>query len=126
MSYDLMVFDCDAAPRDRSAFLNWYENLTQWAEGLDYNDPNTCTQALRAWFDEMIITFPPMNGPLASEDYDDSRVSDYCIANEAIYVAFAWSVADEAYSKMRQLAAKHEVGFFDVSSNNGEIFFPAG
>src|SRR5690606_15004282 len=68
--------------------------------------------------------FPPMNGPFASGDHDDSKVTDYSIGRSVIYSAFAWSVAEDAYSKMRELAIKHSVGFFDVSADDGEILFP--
>lgn len=50
----------------------------------------------------------------------------YCIGRDVIYVAFAWSVADEAYKLMRSLAQKHNVGFFDVSTDNGDIILPDG
>ena len=124
MSYDLMVFEPTVAPRDRSEFMTWYEGQTQWSEGHSFDDPNVSSPALQKWFEEMIQIFPPMNGPLASDDVDDSHVTDHCISKDIIYSAFAWSVADEAHPKMRELAIKHRVGFFDVSSENGEILFP--
>ncbi|MFV0269134.1 MAG: hypothetical protein ACK5HT_18565, partial [Draconibacterium sp.] len=34
------------------------------------------------------------------------------------------SVAEKAYKTMIDLAEKFEVGFFDVSSDNGGIYFP--
>ena len=34
---------------------------------------------------------------------------------------FSWSVADEAYEKMKDLAQKHGVGFYDVSGDDGII-----
>ena len=78
-------------------------------------------------------TFPPMNGDYAPDvdviDEDEnleSHVTDYAIGREIIYAAFAWSVADEAYELMRKLAQKHDVGFFDVSSDNGDIILPDG
>lgn len=33
MSYDLMVFAAEAAPKDRAAFLEWYEGHAEWVEG---------------------------------------------------------------------------------------------
>ncbi len=72
----------------------------------------------------MIQTFPPMNGPLASGNVDDPRVTDHCIGRLVIYSGFAWSCAEEAYTKMRSLAIKHHVGFFDVSAEDGEILYP--
>ena len=125
MSYDLMVFEPTVAPKERKEFMQWYARQTEWAECHSYQDHEVATEGLQAWFKEMIEYFPPMNGPLASEDYDDPKVTDHCIGKHVIYSAFAWSVAEEAYPKMRELAIKHAVGFFDVSANDGEILFPS-
>lgn len=125
MSYDLMVFDPKVAPQERKGFMQWYSQQTKWAEDHSYQNHEVSTENLQSWFKEMIEYFPPMNGPLASEDYDDPKVTDHCIGKHVIYSAFAWSVAEEAHQKMRELAIKHSVGFFDVSAGNGEILFPS-
>lgn len=124
MSYDLMVFEPTVAPKGRKDFMRWYAQQTEWAEDHSYQDHKVSTEGLQAWFKEMIQHFPPMNGPLASDDVDDPKVTDHCIGKYVIYSAFVWSVAEEAYPKMRKLAIKHSVGFFDASADNGEIFFP--
>jgi hypothetical protein len=123
MSYDLMVFDPDAAPKDRESFMAWYDKQTEWSENHSYNDPVVSTPSLQAWFREMIQFFPPMNGPFAVAP-DASEVTDHAIGKTVIYSAFASSVAEQAYGKMRELAIKHRVGFFDASSDDGEILFP--
>ena len=125
MSYDLMVFEPTAAPAERKEFMDWYANQTEWAEDHSYNDHAVTSEALQGWFHEMIEFFPPMNGPLASDDFDNSKLTDHCIGRGVIYSAFSWSIAEEAYAKMRELAIKHSVGFFDVSAENGEIYFPS-
>lgn len=122
MSYDLMVFNKDAAPKTRADFMNWYQDQTEWTEEHSYDDPANTSEELRNWFMEMIQTFPAMNGPFASDD--NPKVSDYCIGKDVIYVAFAWSLAEEAYDKMLALAEKHGVGFYDTSSDTGDILFP--
>lgn len=124
MSYDLMVFEPSAAPKGRAAFMKWYEQKTKWSEDHDYQNHTVASLALQNWFEDMIQFFPPMNGPLASEDFDDENVTDHSIGSDVIYSAFAWSVAEAAHAKMRELAIKHSVGFFDVSANEGEILFP--
>lgn len=124
MSYDLMVFEASAAPTSREEFMVWYDEQTKWSEGHNYQDPVVTSSALRDWINEMVQYFPAMNGPLASDDSDDSRVTDYCIGTNVIYVAFSWAVIEDAYEKMRELAIKHKVGFFDVSAGNGEILHP--
>jgi hypothetical protein len=124
MSYDLMVFRPDIAPHTRPEFMNWFDEQTKWAEGHSYNDPAVTSVDLKGWFMEMIKTFPALNGPYAVDEYEDDSVTDYCIGKDVIYVAFAWSVAEKAYPKMKEVAERHSVGFFDVSADNGEILFP--
>ena len=119
-----MVFDPDVAPRDREGFVRWYDTQTEWAEGHSYDDPRVTAPALANWFAEISQTFPPMNGPFASDDYDNPRVTDYSIGRSVIYAAFAWSQADAAFEAVDRLAAKHGVGFFDASSEQGDIRFP--
>ena len=124
MSYDLMVFEASVAPKSREEFMEWYAAQTEWSEDHGYQDHAVTSEALQNWFKEMIEHFPPMNGPLASDDVDDPKITDHCIGKNVIYSAFAWSEAEGAYSKMREHAIKHSVGFFDVSADNGEILFP--
>lgn len=126
MSYDLMVFEPGAAPRERTEFMAWYRQQIAWTEDHEYDDPGVSSPLLQAWFSEMIQSFPAMNGPLASDDDDDDpRITDHCIGKDVIYSAFAWSCAEDAYNTMRELAIKHKVGFFDVSAvGEGEILFP--
>jgi len=124
MSYDLMVFDPTAVSPIRKDFMAWYGEQTKWSEGHNYQDHSITTDGLKAWYQEIIEHFPPMNGPLASEDFDDPKVTDYSIGKHIIYSAFAWSVAEQAHPMMRNLAIKHSIGFFDVSANDGEILFP--
>jgi hypothetical protein len=119
-----MVFDPSAAPRDRKDFMTWYGQQTEWTESHGYNDPDVPMLTLRSWFQDMIKTFPPMNGPLASEDVDDPKLTDYCLGRSVIYAAFAWSEATVAYEAMTVLAVKHRVGFFDVSAKSGEVWLP--
>ena len=124
MSYDLMVFRQEAAPKTRTNFMKWYQDQTEWTEEHSYDDPANASTELRDWFMEMTQTFPAMNGPFASDDDDSPNVSDYSIGKDVIYVAFAWSLAEQAYNKTVELAEKYGVGFFDVSSDNGDILFP--
>ena len=132
MSYDLMVFEGTVAPKNRSDFMKWYESQTKWTEDHGYDDPAVTSNALRNWFMEMIKKFPAMNGAfeLADDEMDnmedESYVTDYSIGKDVIYACFAWSLADEAFETVKKLAKEYHVGFFDVTSNNGEIIFPDG
>jgi hypothetical protein len=124
MSYDLMVFRPDSAPKTRSEFMTWYHEQIKWSEGHSYNDPIVTSEELKSWFTAMISAFPAMNGPYAVDDSDNEFVTDYCIGKDVIYVTFAWSIAERAYEVMKSFAEKHEVGFFDASANDGDILFP--
>lgn len=124
MSYNLAVFDPDAAPPSRVEFRNWFDEQTQWSESHGYNDPEVLVSALRNWFLEMIIRFPPMNGPLRSSNPDDPRVTDYSLGKNIIYGAFAGSVGTAAYQKAFELAQKHRVGFYNLSDEPSDIWIP--
>ena len=103
----------------------WFNNQTEWEEDHNYDDPEVASKEMRTWFLEMIETFPAMNGPYAHDDVNNSKMTDYSIGKDVVYAAFAWSEAENAYPKMLELAEKHRVGFFDVSANEGNIFFPS-
>ncbi len=124
MSYDLMVFDPAPAPRERAAFMTWFEAQTRWEEDHGYDDPKVSSPALGAWFLEMVERYPAMNGPYAGDDVDDPRVTDYSIGREVIYAAFAWSESSTAGETVLALAEKHGVGFFDVSAEDGGVWVP--
>ncbi len=133
MSYDLMVFEKTKAPAAKKEFMAWYEKQVEWGEEHDYETIGVSSPALQNWFMEMKETFPPMNGEYApapelldEEEGLESYMTDYSIGREVIYAAFSWSVAEEAYELMRSLAQKHKVGFFDVSSDDGDIILPDG
>jgi hypothetical protein len=124
MSYDLMVFDPEAPPQDRAGFVEWYLQQIEWGEGHSYDDPKVSTSALSAWFFDMTQEYPAMNGPYASDDVDDPKVTDYCIGRAVIYTAFAWSEAESAYHAVFEAARKHRVGFYDVSADDGQVWMP--
>ncbi len=118
MSYDLMVFEKTKAPAVKKDFMAWYERQAEWNEEHDYTTIGVSSEALQNWFMEMKETFPPMNGEYAPDlklldenEKLESYLTDYCIGQDVIYAAFAWSVADEAYELMRSLARKHNVVF---------------
>lgn len=135
MSYDLMVFEKAKAPATRKEFMAWYQKQTEWSEEHDSQTIRISSPALQNWFMEMIEKFPPMNGeyapnldPLDEAEAEDleRHLVDYCIDRNVIYAAFSWSVAEEAYEEMRRLAQKHQVGFFNVSADEGDIILPDG
>lgn len=126
MSYDLMVFNPSVAPQSEKEFLEWYDEQTAWGESHNYVDPIVATKSLQDWFTEMIHEFPALNGPCSPESVDELEsefATDYSIGKNIIYASFRWSVAENAYTLMLDLAQKHQVGFYDVSGS-GDILFP--
>lgn len=122
-----MVFEKAKAPNNKIEFMKWYEEQVQWNEEHNYDSIEVTSNNLKNWFLDMIKTFPPMNGEFAPDDDAiesdeelENHLADYCIGKNVIYIAFAWSVAEEAYDTMLKLALKHNVGFVDVSGN-GDI-----
>jgi|HubBroStandDraft_1064217.scaffolds.fasta_scaffold510520_1 hypothetical protein len=125
MSYDLFVFEPQDDLRERKAFLAWYETQTNWWPGIDYCNPKNASPALRAWYLDMIGTFPPINGPDRPpiDEIEQRLTADYCVGAMFIYVAFAGLNSQNAYEKVVSLAARHGLGFFDASGNS-KVWFP--
>lgn len=116
MSYDLLIFKGEDAPRDKNEFKKWYEELVDWKSEYDYHDYKQSDEAIQAFFLELIETFPPMNGPLALESMEeDSYATDYSIGENFIYCGFSWLVFDTAGDIVKSLAKKHHLGFFGIS-----------
>ncbi len=105
--------------------MDWYEQQTSWSEPHGYGDPKVTTPELLAWYAEMRLEFPNLNGPgAAGADVDSEKLADYSIGSRVIYAAFQWPKAEAAYNAVRRLAEKHRTGFYDVSGADGEIWFP--
>jgi hypothetical protein len=126
MSYDLMVFEPDSPPKGHEGFMEWYWKQVEWGEGHTYNDPAVSSERLQKFFSEIIVSFPPLNGVFAEDDLpeDEATATDYSIGRQVIYACFAWSKTEPAYEAMFNLAAKHGLGFFNVSSGTLEVWLP--
>ena len=120
-----MVFEPSAAPRTPVEFFAWYEQQAEWSEDHSYDSHAVCGLQLASWFLEMAQTFPPLNGPLATEE-ESPRLTDYSIGRSVIYAAFGWSQVEPSTELMTALARKHGVGFFNPSSMEGPVQFPDG
>lgn len=118
-----MVFAPAAAPSKRAPFIDWYEQQTEWNEGHDYDDPAVSTPALQAFYADLAAEFPP-----ALADADPSTQdagTDYTVGQSLIYMSFLdWDKIDQAHETVFRLAAKHALGFFDVSSDLAEVWLP--
>lgn len=131
MGYNLMVFDATNAPKTREAFMEWVKKQTEWNESHDYNDISVASPALKSWFMEMKEAFPPLNGSYAptdaqiAEDEDlEAHLTEYSIGYHFIYLDFSWSMTQEAYDLVVELAHKHGVGFYEASSEDGLVIYP--
>ena len=120
MSYDLMVFAPEAAPSKREAFLDWYDQQTEWDDEQAYDNPALASPALQAFFAELGTEFPPVH-----DDADGESGTEYTIAPSLIYLSFLdWDKIDRAHEAVFSLAGKHGLGFFDVSSDLAEAWLP--
>lgn len=120
MSFDLMVFAPEAAPPKRGAFLDWYEQQAEWGEDHSYDNPAVARPALQAFLTELTQEFPP-----APEDAADDTGTEYTIGRDLVYMSFLdWDKVDRAHEAVFSLAAKHRLGFFDVSSDLAETWLP--
>jgi hypothetical protein len=123
MSYDLMVFDPAAAPAKRPAFLDWYDEQTEWDEDSSYDDPAASAAPLQAFYADMSAAFPAISA--ASTPSEMESGTEYDIGPSLIYMAFhGWDKIDQAHETVFRLAGKHGLGFFDVSSDIGEVWVP--
>jgi hypothetical protein len=126
MSYDLMVFEPDAVPPSHSEFLDWYARQTKWGQDHGYDDPALSSGRLRAWFDDIVLIFPPMNerSTMDRTEKDEASSTDYAIGLDFIYASFAWSKSEAAYMTVARLAEKHHLGLFNASSSGEEVWIP--
>ena len=96
MTYDIPAFDPDSVTD--VDFPAWWDKQSNWSESHSYNDAAVTTPALRDFYNELILTFPPMNGPAApadeeiNEDADlGDRLTDYSVGTAVVYGAYARS-----------------------------------
>lgn len=59
------------------------------------------------------------------EQDGDGVFSNYTIGRQFAYMEVAWSKARAAAQEAEQLAKRHEVGLFDVSSGGEEVWLPS-
>jgi hypothetical protein len=120
-----MVFDPAAAPAKRPAFLDWYDQQTDWNEDGAYDDPAASAPSLQAFHAEMIATFPALSPASMASEQEQESGTDYAITPSLIYMSFLdWDKIDQAHETVFRLAGKHGLGFFDVSSDLAEVWVP--
>ena len=119
-----MIIDRHPRFKNSKEFLEWYDGVTQWNDDLDYNDYEHATPHLKDWFLKMKDIVPPLNGKYAPSDDDLGngryQEADYTIARDGIYMALAYSDADEVKAIAFDLAEKNNLSYFDISGS-GEL-----
>ena len=127
MSYDIMIIDRHPRFKDSKEFWEWYHDVTEWKEDLDYNDCEHATPHLKEWFMKMKDIVKPMNGKyaLSDEEIDRCLDADYCIAREGIMMAMGYSEADKICEIAFKLAKEYGLSYFDISGSN-ELYNPDG
>lgn len=127
MSYDLMVFEPDAAPMDYAEFLAWFAEQMKCDEDHRYKDPAEASERLRTWLREMLNVFPSGAGQFYETeptDLDEDSYSGYSIGREMIYTIFVPVKAEPARQTAVDLATKYGLGLFEPSSEQAEMWRP--
>lgn len=124
MSYDLVVFDPAAAPRDRNGFLDWIKYALSAADGPPRTDPAAASPGLWAWHRDMCEMFPAGDGPRAYDPFSTQATKNatYRFASHAILAGFHWEVSGPALYRVKKLAQAHSLGLFDASGADGAVW----
>ena len=121
LSADLLVFEKNKVPTEPIEFLKWFYKKSKWESDRDYYDIEGTSENLINFFMEIKKEYPEMNGPYALSDEEiinhpelESKLTDYTIDEDLIYMGFSWSVSEKAYESVQALAYKYNLGFFDM------------
>ena len=127
MSYDIMIIDRHPRFKDSKEFQEWYDDVIQWKEDIDYNDCEHATPHLKEWFMKMKDIVKPINGKFALSDEEIDRCldADYGIAKEGIMMAMGYSEADKICEIAFKLAKEYGLSYYDISGSN-ELYYPDG
>lgn len=129
MSYDLLIFEPDSTTDED--FPRWWEQVVaQWDEPGDFSTIDGSTSAIRAFYRDLIRSFPPFNGPdaLSEEELEEREeqglpVADYTIGADYIYVGVGWSDANALVKIVGQMAWTQRLAVAYVSEDSS-IFRP--
>ena len=121
MSYDLVVFEVEGAPRDLQQFVDWFFNKREAAEDRGDALTQPATGRLGAFYYDMVVRFPDMNGPSGEAKDEGEDLAGYEFQPEHIYMDFRWSVSESAANTALRLAQKHGLGLYDL---NDAVIFP--
>ena len=113
MSYSLIAYDKQAAPKPRHELLAWLQaQLVPDGHSASY-DPASTSVGLRNWRSSMAARFPPLNGPDALPETDFDYATDYHIGRKHIYARFPTATGTLAAEVALAQARRWGVGLYD-------------
>lgn len=133
MGLNILFFEEEAAPKTREAFEDWVAESTDWKPAINYDDPETSTEVLRDFVLDLFKYYPPMNGPFARREGEESIVgamgthipSDYSIGPDMVYVDFEYDAIDDSTEDFNEtlmdLTEEHGISYYMFDDN---IFHP--
>ena len=127
MSYDILIFEPDVVTDED--FPQWWEQVVaQWDEPGDFSTIDGSTPAIRAFYRDLIRSFPPFNGPDALSDAElEEReeqglpVADYTIGADYIYISVGWSDANALVKIVGQMAWTQRLAVAYVSEDSSIV-----
>ena len=127
MSYDILIFEPDSATDED--FPQWWKQVvSQWDEPYDFSTIEGSTPAIRAFYRDIIRTFPPFNGPdaLSDEELEEREdqglpVADYTIGADYIYISVGWSDANALVKIVGQMAWTQRLAVAYVSEDSSIV-----
>lgn len=124
MSYDVIVFDPETAPRKEDDFFEWLDDLGETFEGSEENIPDTLSANLRAFYDDLRRTYEPVSGPHAyvGEIHETTKVCEYFFGEKTIDLAFGWQLSSDGRKAVLQSAIAAKVGVYMSSDEDGPAF----
>ena len=121
MSYDLIVFEAEGAPRELSAFVDWHIANAEAAEESETSLKMPASDRFAAFYDDMVVTYPDMNGPSGEGMDEGERLTGYEFQPKYILMDFRWSVAEDAFFAVMTSAQAHGLGVYDL---NDAVIYP--
>lgn len=91
---------------------------------LAFDPASGRSNRLKAFYDDMRLEFPAMNGPdaVSDDDVDNDKVTGYAFYPGFVYMDFRWSASDAAGKAVLPLAERHGLGLFDPQDPNDGVF----
>lgn len=116
MSYDLVIFQAEGAPRDQASFETWCFEMMEDAGERDDFLAAPATAAMAAFFTELSNQFP-----VAGPNADTEAAAAYEFQANYMSIHFQWAVSSAASQRSLELAQKHGLGLYDLK---GAVIFP--